>query len=243
MKGQKKRTGKVQLTEVQRKDVVLRLITVLVVILLQGGVLFAAAGRLDWGPAWAYIAAYLATIVLNALTILPKNADLIAERARRKSDAKGWDRYLAASVGFYGPTLMLLTAGLDERYGWTGYFPMWAELGGLILVAAGFGFVSWSMKENKFFSGVVRIQMDRGHKVASGGPYRIVRHPGYLGMSLTAIGAPVLLSSSWAFIPASLTIILLVIRTALEDRTLQDELKGYKAYTKLTRYRLIPRIW
>jgi protein-S-isoprenylcysteine O-methyltransferase Ste14 len=113
----------------------------------------------------------------------------------------------------------------------------------LLLVAGGFGLVSWSMKSNKFFSTVVRIQMDRGHKVASGGPYRLVRHPGYLGMSLTAIGIPVLLSSIWAFIPAGLTIALLVVRTVMEDRTLQEELKGYKAYTKMTRYRLIPGIW
>jgi protein-S-isoprenylcysteine O-methyltransferase Ste14 len=190
-----KMAKKVKLTEAQRNDVSIRVVTVLVVIMLQGAVLFTAAGRLDWGPAWAFVAAYLATIVLNALSILPKNPDLIAERARAGKDAKEWDKFLAAAVGFYGPTLTLLVAGLDERFGWTGYFPIWAELLGLILVAAGFGFVSWSMNTNKFFSGVVRIQKERAHKVASEGPYRIVRHPGYLGMSLSALGTPILLSS------------------------------------------------
>jgi protein-S-isoprenylcysteine O-methyltransferase Ste14 len=236
-------TRKAKLTDTQRRDVTIRLVTVLVVILLQGAVLFSAAGRLDWGPAWAYVAAYLATIVLNALSILPKNPDLIAERARAGKDAKGWDKFLAAAVGFYGPTLILLIAGLDERFGWTGYFPLGVELLGLILTAIGFGIVSWAMKSNKYFSGVVRIQKDRGHKVANSGPYRFVRHPGYLGMSLTALGAPLLLSSLWAFIPAGLTIILLIVRTLLEDRTLQQELKGYKAYAKLTRYRILPGIW
>jgi protein-S-isoprenylcysteine O-methyltransferase Ste14 len=234
---------KVKLTDAQRKDVSIRVVTVLVVIMLQGAVLFTAAGRLDWGPAWAFVAAYLATIVLNALSILPKNPDLIAERARAGKDAKEWDKFLAAAVGFYGPTLTLLVAGLDERFGWTGVFPVWVELLGLILVAAGFGFVSWSMKANKFFSGVVRIQKERAHKVASGGPYRIVRHPGYLGMSLSALGAPILLSSFWAFIPAGITIVLLVVRTALEDKTLQKELAGYKQYSKMTRHKLIPGIW
>jgi protein-S-isoprenylcysteine O-methyltransferase Ste14 len=99
------------------------------------------------------------------------------------------------------------------------------------------------MASNRFFSSVVRIQTDRGHTVATGGPYRFVRHPGYVGMMVSALGTTILLGSLWAFIPATLLIGLIIFRTALEDRTLQNELEGYKEYAARVRYRLLPGVW
>ncbi|MGZ9223107.1 MAG: methyltransferase family protein, partial [Anaerolineales bacterium] len=113
----------------------------------------------------------------------------------------------------------------------------------LIVIILGFLFGSWAMVENRFFSGVVRIQKDRGHHVISSGPYRFVRHPGYAGALWTYVFLPMLLDSIWALIPAFLVIGVLVLRTALEDKTLQEELPGYKEFARKTRYRLIPGIW
>jgi protein-S-isoprenylcysteine O-methyltransferase Ste14 len=104
-------------------------------------------------------------------------------------------------------------------------------------------FVTWAMVTNRFFSSIVRIQRDRGHIVCDGGPYRWVRHPGYAGGALAALATPLALGSWWAFVPAVLTILLTAWRTALEDRTLQQELPGYAAYTQRTRYRLLPGVW
>ena len=104
--------------------------------------------------------------------------------------------------------------------------------------------LTWCMVVNPHFEKSVRIQEDRGHKVIDRGPYGMVRHPGYVATMLGFIFAtPLLLGSWWAFIPAFVTVVCLVARTALEDRTLLDELPGYAAYARRVRYRLVPGIW
>ncbi len=99
------------------------------------------------------------------------------------------------------------------------------------------------MSVNKFAEMTVRIQTDRGHTVVDTGPYAIVRHPFYVGAFLWFAGIPLSLGSYWAIIPAAITVLLLVARTALEDRTLQNELGCQKDYATRVRYRLIPGMW
>ena len=97
--------------------------------------------------------------------------------------------------------------------------------------------------ENRFFSGMVRIQTERGHHVVSSGPYGWIRHPGYAGALLTYLATPFFLDSRWALLPAMFITIVLIIRTSLEDQTLQNELEGYRAYAERVRYRLMPGVW
>jgi protein-S-isoprenylcysteine O-methyltransferase Ste14 len=113
----------------------------------------------------------------------------------------------------------------------------------LSIAILGFLVTDWAVVSNKFFSGVVRIQKDRGHTVVTTGPYRYVRHPGYVGAILTNIATPVILGSLWALIPAGLVVCITIIRTLFEDRILQEELDGYQSYAKQVRYRLLPNIW
>jgi len=47
----------------------------------------------------------------------------------------------------------------------------------------------------------------------------------------------------FALIPAALAILVLVVRTSLEDKTLQRELTGYAAYTQQVPHRLLPYLW
>jgi protein-S-isoprenylcysteine O-methyltransferase Ste14 len=101
----------------------------------------------------------------------------------------------------------------------------------------------WATAVNRFYGRFVRIQRERGHVVISDGPYRYVRHPGYLGQIVFSVASALALGSLWALIPGGLFAVLLVVRTALEDRTLQAELEGYEAYTRRVRHRLVPRIW
>jgi len=103
--------------------------------------------------------------------------------------------------------------------------------------------VVWAMGANAFFSPLVRIQTERGHKVADTGPYKFIRHPGYIGAMIFSLGIPLMLGSWWAVIPGLVSMILYFIRTALEDKTLQDELPGYLDYTQCVKYRLIPGVW
>ena len=142
------------------------------------------------------------------------------------------------------PTLGVpIVAGLDQRFGWSSQMVPLIHLAGLTLFALGQGLFSWAMVSNKYFSTLVRIQLDRGHTVATSGPYRYVRHPGYTGYTVSSLGMALALGSLWAMIPAGLLACLLVVRTALEDRTLQDELSGYRDYAQRVRYRLLPGVW
>jgi protein-S-isoprenylcysteine O-methyltransferase Ste14 len=146
---------------------------------------------------------------------------------------------MALSIGFP----LVIVAGLDHRFGWSPAFPVWLNVLGLILIALGYGFAVWALVENRFFYSVVCIQMDRGHEVCDSGPYRIVRHPGYAGNILPLPGIVLALSSVWTIIPAVAALIIAIIRTALEDRTLQEELPGYRDYAQQVRYRLIPGVY
>jgi len=116
-------------------------------------------------------------------------------------------------------------------------------MAGLLFTLLGYGLFMWAMASNAYFSEGVRIQSERGHAVASGGPYRFVRHPGYVGVIIAHLATPFLLGSLWALIPSALLAGLFVLRTHLEDKTLTAELDGYEAYTQETRFRLLPGIW
>ncbi len=222
--------------------IVRRLIQLLVFILIQAAILFLASGRLDWMMAWVYLGVYVGLIAVNAIVLLPRDPELIAERGQIKENAKGWDKTLSGFYTLCGLSI-LVVSGLDQRLDWSSRLSVAVELVALAIYILGFALASWAMASNRFFSSVVRIQTDRGHTVATGGPYRFVRHPGYVGMMVSALGTTILLGSLWAFIPTVLLIGLVVLRTALEDRTLQNELGGYKEYAGRVRYRLLPGVW
>jgi protein-S-isoprenylcysteine O-methyltransferase Ste14 len=201
--------------------------------------LFASAGRLDWGWAWAYVGVSVAILVANVLVMPP---ELIAERGKAGKDVKRWDR-IVTGINILPVLGAPVVAGLDKRIGWSPQLSPAVHVLGLVLLVLGQGLFTWSMVSNKFFATAVRIQMERQHTVAMGGPYRYVRHPGYVGFIVSAFALPLALGSLWALIPAALTLFLFVIRTALEDRTLQAELPGYAEYAQQTRYRLLPGVW
>jgi protein-S-isoprenylcysteine O-methyltransferase Ste14 len=209
------------------------------------GLLFIAAGRLRWWEGWAYTGTTLVVIVLSRSFILLKNPDMARERAEagHREDVKAWDKILLPVTAIYGPLLSWIIAGLDERLGWTPDLPDYIQIIALCLIFLCSMFGTWAMVVNRFFSSHVRIQTDRGHTVVSAGPYQVVRHPGYAGSILAWIAAPVFFSSYWVVIPSIMVIILTIIRTALEDRTLKEELQGYREYSERVRYRLIPGIW
>lgn len=208
-------------------------------------VIFIAAGTLKWWNAWAYFTAVVVGALSSRLVIALKHPDLLMERgtSMESGDAKLWDRLIVLLAALLLPTVGLIVAGLDHRFAWTAMLPTVVHIAGLVMLAAGFALGAWAMAVNRFFSAVVRIQKERGHAVVSRGPYRLVRHPSYAGGLLATIGIPLLLNSLWALIPASVVVALTIARTALEDRTLQNELPGYTEYAQRTRYRLVPGVW
>lgn len=136
-----------------------------------------------------------------------------------------------------------ITAGLDIRFHWSRGMGALAFILGVTVAVFAVVLIAWAMHCNRFFSSVVRIQRDRGHVVITSGPYRFVRHPGYTGFCMFTLATPLILNSRWAFIPATVTTAVTVLRTALEDRTLQNELEGYVAYVRRVKYKLVPVIW
>jgi protein-S-isoprenylcysteine O-methyltransferase Ste14 len=198
-----------------------------------GVALFWSAGRINWWPGWVVVGILMVWIIATAIVILRVNPDLLAERL---------DTAILGVVGVM-TLARLIVAGLDYRFGWTGGFPLTLQIVALVVSVLGYALVVWATASNAFFSQIVRIQSERGHAVATGGPYQWVRHPAYIGAILFELTVSVLLASWWAFIPGVLNTILFVFRTALEDRTLQNELTGYAEYASQVRYRLLPGIW
>ena len=208
-------------------------------------VLFLAAWRLDWPIAWAYVALHIVSALVSRLIVLRISPDLLVERARSLDAERGkrWDRPLVLLAALIGPLVIWIVAGFDERWSWSPDLSLPLQVAALLLVLLGYGIGTWAMAANAYFSGVVRIQDDRGQTVVQTGPYRLVRHPAYAGALLCYLAMPVMLDSLWTFIPAVLTVAVVWLRTLLEDRTLAAELPGYYDYAQRTRYRLIPGVW
>jgi protein-S-isoprenylcysteine O-methyltransferase Ste14 len=205
-------------------------------------VLVLVSGKWDWFWGWVYIILLILFMAAHVVVLVPINPALLADRAGglRQPGAKRWDIWLATVASLFAIITMVI-AGLDERWGWTETFPLGWHIAGIILMIIWEVTFLWAMASNPFFSESVRIQ--EGHQVARRGPYRFVRHPGYLGNVIGCLGQPLLFGSWWSFIPAILTVIAFVIRTALEDDTLRKELPGYPDYARQVRHRLIPGIW
>lgn len=201
------------------------------------------SGHWGWLMGWALSAIYIIWSAATAYFILPINPDLLAERSRPKQGAYQWDLILVSIFGVLN-LAEYTVAALDLRFAWSQSFPVWLQVLGLLVAFAGYDLLLvWSMVSNAFFVAIGRIQKERGHSVATGGPYAFVRHPGYLGTILFHLATPFMLNSAWALIPSVASVILLIVRTYLEDRALQADLQGYKQYTQQVRYRLLPGIW
>ncbi|NPV55609.1 MAG: isoprenylcysteine carboxylmethyltransferase family protein [Anaerolineae bacterium] len=210
-------------------------------VLLYGVMLFLPAARLDWWAAWVYIAVNLAVVLLTAFW---RDQELLAEReSRRKTNQKGWDKIVFGAYGLLTAVAMPLLAGFNMRNGWQPAVPLWLQILGLVAMVTGWAIHLRAMQVNHFFAKVARIQSDRGQTVCESGPYRWVRHPGYVGGILLALGAPLMLGSWWAFLAGLAGAVAMLVRTALEDKMLQRELPDYIDYTKQVRYRLLPGIW
>ena len=208
-------------------------------------VLLVCGGDLGWWQAWGYSVLIVAAGIGGRIWAERRHPGLLAERQNTENfkNAKAWDKVLAPlmalSVGFP----LVIVAGLDHRFGWSPAFPLWLVVLGFVLISLGYAFAAWALAENRFFSSVVRIQTDRGHVVCDSGPYRLGRHPGYAGNIPPLLGIVLALGSAWTLIPAAVALIIAVVRTALEDQTLQEELPGYRDYARRVRYRLVPGIY
>jgi protein-S-isoprenylcysteine O-methyltransferase Ste14 len=202
-------------------------------------ILFVSKGTIKWLWAWVYLGISIVILLVNLLVMDP---DLIAERGKKKEGIKKFDRIIT-TISIIPIITILILSGIDSRFGWSGNLSLYYYISGIFLMVSGNALFTWAMTANKFFSTSVRIQIERDHKVAQGGPYAIVRHPGYTGYIIFNFATPMMLGSLWALIPAVVLSVLMIIRTFLEDKTLKSELEGYKEYATRVKYRLVPGIF
>jgi protein-S-isoprenylcysteine O-methyltransferase Ste14 len=210
-------------------------------IALFGGFVYVNASRLGWTLGWIYVGIVVVTLTINLACLLRWNPELIRRRMRVSKFTKTWDKVWAVLFGLAMITIYVVA--VMEARDRVLSAPGAAWLLGLVIFVPGWALAIWSMVVNPFFEKTVRIQTDHGHRVIDKGPYAYMRHPGYVGFAGWMLSTPLLLASTWAFFPALISVVLLVIRTMLEDRTLNEELPGYAEYASRVRFRLIPGIW
>ena len=222
-----------------------RIIVIYLAMFFNAVLFFAAAGRIDLPRAWAYIiltVSWQTLVFILFFTCFPEMAEVVNARGEMKMP-KVWDKLFALFYSLATLILLPLIAGLDVgRYGWS-YLNAWWMVPGILFFIFAMFVADWALMENKFFELGVRVQKERGQKVVSTGPYAMVRHPGYIAFIFLYFSFPLIVGSFYALYVSLFTALLLVIRTALEDATLQKELDGYVEYTKKTRYRLVPLVW
>jgi len=205
-------------------------------------IIFISAGRLNYWQGIVYVIIGL-TMATIGYTVLRPDNELLNERSKPGDGTKSWDKALLG-LSLLSTIAMYITAGLDSgRFHWSPDFHWIIYLLGIIFTVTGQLLFLVAQKQNKFFSSTVRIQNDREHSVCDTGLYKIVRHPAYLGSIIQSIGFPLLFGSLWSIIPASVIVIIFLVRTYLEDNTLKNELKGYPEYSEKIRYRLVPYLW
>ena len=206
-------------------------------------ILFVCAGRLSYWQGLIYVLIGLIMYVLLKYTDLKIDSELSKERLKVGENTKNWDKIILGLI-LLVKISMCIVAGLDSgRYHWSPDFHWSIYLLGIILTVLGQLLFLIAQKHNRFFSSTVRIQTDRQHVVCETGLYKIVRHPAYMSSVIESLGFPLLFGSLWSFIPICILIILLFVRTNIEDKTLKNELNGYLEYIEKTQYKIIPYVW
>jgi len=211
-------------------------------VLLFAGLVFLGAWRVAYWQGFLYLVLALVGVTLSHI-LVPAGSTITVDRAREAPSGRDWDRRLLGAY-FLVNIVTFVIAGMDSgRFRWTGDVPAGVTVAGAVLMLLGQVLFALAKRENAFFSSTVRIQAERNHQICDTGLYRVVRHPGYLGMLTSLLAFPLVMNSYWAFVPAGIGASVLVVRTVLEDRFLAAELPGYTDYTDRTRRKLIPGLF
>ncbi|MBG0787404.1 MAG: isoprenylcysteine carboxylmethyltransferase family protein [Anaerolineaceae bacterium] len=209
---------------------------------VSSAILFLIAGDWAWAGGWLYVALQIVNTVLTYCMLYLDRPNLLIRREAMGEGTPKWDKVLAPLMAF-STLIISLASAVGIRFTGVMPVPAWLLLVAFLCMTAGHILTIQSMRQNDYFEGSVRIQEEYGHKVITTGPYKLVRHPGYLGLLLYNALLPVVLTSAWGFAGVGFFLIVLFWRTAREDRFLWENLAGYDEFTRQTPWRLIPGIW
>lgn len=205
-------------------------------------ILFLIAGNWHWSGAWWYLGLQIVNTTLKGVLLIAARPELQERREKPGEGTQGWDRVLAPLMAL-STLIISLSAALGYRLAGQWEITLWLRVLAVVVATGGYLLTLWSMRQNAFFEGSVRLQSDFDHHVVSSGPYRLVRHPGYLGVTIYNLVLPLVMGSVWGFLAVGCYFIVLIWRTALEDRFLRNNLSGYAEYAQSTQWRLFPGIW
>lgn len=211
-------------------------------LIVSSGILFLIAGDWRWTGGWVFVVVQVLNVALSYFLLYARDPDLLVRRSEMGEGTPKWDKVLAPLMA-YSTLIISVVSAVGHRFAGGWRRPWWLLVLALLLATAGHMLTLESMRQNAFFEGTVRLQAEHDHRVVSSGPYRVVRHPGYVGVTLYNLAVPVILASLWGFVGVGFFLVVLFWRTAREDRFLRDELEGYEAYAERTRWRLIPGVW
>lgn len=204
--------------------------------------IYGLAGRLDWIEMHIFLITFITVFIVWALYLKYKAPDLLEERMSAYKRSKKWDRTILRIYCFL-LIVFIMVVSLDGGSYPSAKIPFWFKMIAYILIVLSYALSFWAAYVNKYLSSLVRIQKDRGHQVIEIGPYKYIRHPMYASIVVSYPLIALFLDSYYAMIPAFLIGVLFLVRTYLEDQTLQMELDGYLEYTKQVKYRLFPFVW
>jgi len=206
---------------------------------LMGAVMFLIAGTLDVPSIWLYL---ILRVLFTLASVLAMSEAVARERMKPGPGAKKEPVYNIGTALAWIAHIVIVS--LDKgRFGWSANFPIWLQVIGVLVMLAAYSMVIWALRHNEYLSARIRIQGERGQRVADTGPYAIIRHPNYAGAFLMGISSGLVFASWVSILPMLLYLALLVYRTLQEEKVLFTELEGYPEYAARVRYRFIPGIW
>jgi protein-S-isoprenylcysteine O-methyltransferase Ste14 len=203
-----------------------------------GAFVFLPAGSLRFWQGWTFLAIWCVP-TLAAFAYFYKHDPALLERRMRRKETVGEQKIIMKFM-FVAMAAIYILPGFDHRFGWS-HPPVWLTILAQAFVLGGYLMIFWVMKANSFAAST--IQVEPGQRVISSGPYRIVRHPMYLGLSAMFFFTPLAMGSYVAWPAAVLVIPVIVLRLLNEEKVLRQELPGYAEYCLHTRFRLVPLFW
>jgi protein-S-isoprenylcysteine O-methyltransferase Ste14 len=220
------------------------LVQIVAMLAVFAGVLFGAAGTLDWPTGWAFLTLFAVVTVVISLWLASIDPGLLAERMKSpvQKDQKAWDRLflLGVAVGYFA--WLALMAWDARRMAWS-HVPLWAQVAGGALIVVSYLGIAWVYRTNSFAAPVIKIDAERHQTVISTGPYAFVRHPMYAFALLQFVGGPLMLGSWWGLAGAMAIALAIAGRTLGEEQMLRAELAGYDDYARRVRWRFLPGVW
>ena len=205
---------------------------------LMAAIFLLSAGTFNYWQAYTYIGILAVPMVCVVSYFMKRNPKFLERRLRMKEKEK--PQKFVVFITTFCFIIGFLLPGLDIRYAWSNVSVTLVIIAD-VLVLAGYLFVIYVFRENNYASRIIEVSEEQ--KVITTGPYRIVRHPMYLGVLLMYLSTPIALGSWWAVIPFAVVPFIFILRILNEEKVLSENLEGYKEYCGKTRYRLFPYIW